>query len=193
MKKNITSLEDWKKSRTSEKQNIIDETELIEKFLHLDINELLARAKKNKRTSLGRKASTADFKKHIEGKIHDLLIERKLIGPSFFLCGIYVANLLAKTINKAPMSWYAFDFQKMVHDSGNPFTFRDGGDVCFLIASVFPERGNWRLMNLQYYKNMGAMFYFGLYQHAGLEIGYHMSTRFDTMAEVTHECFDLLV
>jgi hypothetical protein len=44
------------------------------------------------------------------------------------------------------------------------------------------------LMNIDYYRKMGASFYFKFYGLAKKEIGYHMSRQFETMAGVVQSC-----
>lgn len=59
-----------------------------------------------------------------------------------------------------------------------------------MICGVFPARGNRRLNDISYYQEMGAGLYFRYYDVAKKEIGYHMSHRFATMAEIVRDCMD---
>jgi hypothetical protein len=153
-----------------------------------DLTHLLKDAHQKKKCSLGAVTDPEQFKKWVEGKIGATLIEQQLIDASFFLCAIYIAELLTRTMREFPESWCAVDYRKESVEHENPFALKKGGDMCFLIAAVFPDRGKWRLMDLSYYEKMGAGFYYEFYYQARAEIGYHMGSCFHTMKEVTRTC-----
>ena len=75
----------------------------------------------------------------------------------------------------------------------NPFILQKGGDWCFLINSVFIERGNWRLMKPSDYNLLGKRFYFDCYQKTGREINFYMGNNYDLLSKLTKEVFDRLV
>lgn len=124
------------------------------------------------------------LKSIFERKIAEEIFSRRLIGSDIFLCGIYVSNLLAELSTRASDSWWAVDYI----DSDDSLVLKKGGDTCFAICGVFPERSSHRLMNVSYYQNAGAGFYYHFYSIAGKEIGYHMSQQFETMASVVQSC-----
>lgn len=129
-------------------------------------------------------AGKGKLKKIFERKITEEIFKAKLIGGDILLCGIYVSGLLDEFATKHPESWWAIDYAV----SGNPLTLKAGGDTCFIICGVFPERGNVRLMDLAYYQKIGAGFYNRFYNLTNKEIGYHMSQRFETMAKIVQTC-----
>jgi hypothetical protein len=124
------------------------------------------------------------LKNIFEGKITQEIFTRKLIGSDVFLCGIYVSNLLAKLTLTIPESWWAIDY----NSSNDSSALKKGGDTCFILCGVFPERGNRRLMDITYYQKMGVGFYYQFYSLAKKEIGYHMSHQFQAMVAVVQSC-----
>ncbi len=123
-----------------------------------------------------------------EREITDEIFSQKLVSGDVLLCGIYVSNLLAELALKTPESWWAIDYTAM----DESMAVKKGGDVCFAICGVFPERGNYRVMKISYYQKMGATFYRQFYELTGKEIGYYMSRRFETMAHVAQRCIGRL-
>lgn len=47
-------------------------------------------------------------------------------------------------------------------------------------------------MDISYYQKAGAGFYYSFYNSTNKEIGYHMSRRFKTMAQVVQSCLKKL-
>lgn len=155
----------------------------------VDLSQLLRQASLifQKRRDIAQKSKEVIGAKRVktffEQGITDEIINRKLIERDILLCGIYVANILADLASTSPESWWAIDYAT----SKDPSDIKKGGDVCFIICSVFPERGDHRLMDVSYYRDMGAGFYSNFYGLTKKEIGYHMSRRFETMAEIVKE------
>lgn len=155
-----------------------------------DINQLLKRANlvlkeesENIQGKLG-VIGRGKLKKIFEKKITEEILKAKLISGDVLLCGIYVSVLLDEFVTKRTDSWWAIDYAI----SENPLVLKQGGDTCFIICGVFPERGNVRLMDLSYYQKIGAGLYNRFYNLTNKEIGYHMSQRFETMAQVVQTC-----
>lgn len=153
-----------------------------------ELTELLRDAHALRTAMLGDTATPSEFKKFLEGRIGTALIESKMIDRSHFLSGLYAADLLTRTLKEQPESWWAVDFKAKSVATGDVFALKNGGDMCFLIAAVFPELGNRRLMDISYYEKMGVGFYYEFYSQRGAEIGYHMSACFRTIAAVTQLC-----
>lgn len=173
-----------KTHRTTEQKAFFEEQR------YRGMTAILASFKEDKTKSFGTHVTKKNFKQYFESKINASLIEQGLIEPSFFLCSLYVAQLLSNTLNTEPRSWYAIDYHEKSHHAGNVHEFKEGGDMCFLMASVFPEQTHRRLVDIQYYKKMGVTFYLGLYTNANIEIGYHMGKQFDVMVDITHDCIE---
>ncbi len=159
-------------------------------FESCDLNELIRRASlacKERFTFSEGKLSVigeGQLKSIFESKITQEIFTRKLIDSDVFLCGIYVSNLLTDLMMTSPESWWAIDYAV----SDEPAVLKKGGDACFIICGVFPERGNRRLTDVSYYQKMGAGFYYKFYNLAKREIGYHMSQQFETMVGVVQNC-----
>ena len=152
-----------------------------------NLNDLIKRASlicKEKFEEESGVIKAGQLKSVFESKITQEIFTRKLIGSDVFLCGIYVSKLLAELASNIPESWWAIDY----FASDNLATLKKGGDVCFIICGVFPERGNHRLMDVTYYQKMGVGFYHQFGSLAKKEIGYHMSHQFQMMAEVVQSC-----
>lgn len=124
------------------------------------------------------------LKRIFEGKISQEIIAKKLISGEVFLCGIYVSILLEKLALSVPKSWWAIDY----NNSLDPLTVKKGGDICFIICAIFPERADYRLMDIAYYEKMGRAMYYKLYGLTQKEIGYHMSHQFLVMVQVVQSC-----
>ena len=155
-----------------------------------DINQLLKRAtlvlKDDCEEVQGKLGivEKANLKKILKRKITEEIFKAKLISIEALLCGIYVSNLLDDFTTRPPASWWAIDYAA----SDNPITLQQGGDTCFIICGVFPERGNVRMMDLSYYRKIGASLYHRFYNLTNKDIGYHMSRQFETMAQVVQSC-----
>lgn len=121
------------------------------------------------------------FQRLMEAELSRMLLEGKKVSSDLFLCGIYVAKMIAANLNNPPASWYAFDYQQSTDGS----LLRQGGDVCLLIRSLFPEWAQRRLIDLDYYEYAGSGLYYQFYGKTGKEIGYYMSQNFSTMAALT--------
>ena len=126
--------------------------------------------------------------KRLEGKIAKKMIKTKMISRGLFLCGIYIPQVFTEYFHSSPESWLPIDFILKAKKLGEAFILKRGGDVCFLICSVFTERGNWGNMNLDYYQGMGKTFYHQFHAQTKKEIGCHMSNNFEIMAKLTKEC-----
>lgn len=173
--------------------DVINLAEIREKKAHpefCDLNELIKRALLVCKEGFAFSkdefgvVKEGQLKNIFESKITQEILTRKLIGSDVFLCGIYISNLLADLVQANPDSWWAVDYAT----SDKPAVLKKGGDVCFIICGVFPERGNYRLMDITYYQKMGVGFYYSFYNLAKKEIGYHMSQQFETMVSVVQNC-----
>ena len=155
-----------------------------------DINQFLKRATLILKEEVGSVQDKLDIvgrgkiKKIFERKITEEILKAKLISGDVLLCGIYISNLLDEFVTKRTDSWWAIDYAV----SEDAEVLKQGGDTCFIICGVFPERGNVRLMDISYYQKIGAGLYNRFYNRTNKEIGYHMSQRFETMAQVVQTC-----
>ena len=128
-----------------------------------------------------------------EAVISETLFSFKMISEDVFLCGIYIAKLLADIGNESPKSWYAIDFVLEGNETGNPVVIKNGADVCFLLCSIFQERAEHRVMTINDYKKYGIGLYYQYYSSTDKVIGRHMSNNFNAMTEVTHESITQLI
>ena len=128
-----------------------------------------------------------------EAVISKTLFSSKMIGEDIFLCGIYIAKLLANIGNESPKSWYAIDFVLEGNKTGNPMVIKNGADVCFLLCSIFQERAEHRSMTIGDYQKYGIGLYYQYYSSTDSIIGRHMSNNFNAMTDVTHKSITQLI
>jgi hypothetical protein len=133
-----------------------------------------------------------ELKRRIEGVIAEKIIKTRKVSKGLFLCGIYVSQVFTEYLSSSPESWIAVDYIPEAKKLESAFLFKKGGDVCFLICSIFPGRANWRTMNKDYYQKMGETFYHQFYTKTNQEIGYYMSDNFEIMVDITKECVPLI-
>lgn len=167
-----------------------DQRVYLEEQQYRRLMNVLAYFRDDEVKQFGDRVTQKKFKKYFESKLNVMLIEQRLLDPSFFFCALYIARLLSDTLTKEPVSWYAVDYHEKRLNGEDASVLKDGGDMCFLMSSVFPEHARRKLVDIPYYKKMGRMFYFGLYSSAHVEIGYHMGKRFDIMSNITHQCIE---
>jgi len=128
---------------------------------------------------------------------------RELFSDGIILCTNYISALLTKIgtdFTKEELegtvsyfeSWFAVDYQIKHNESGSLYALKKGGDLCFIICSIFPKIVSKRLVKLSYYQDIGISFYqqIGSYyyydknQSSKAEIWLHMSKFFKEMVEV---------
>jgi len=168
----------------------------------LDLNTLLKRAVElrdkvvNSRDDLKKSliiaSSPAEFRIWVSGLISEAIFKHpSLISSETFLCGSYSSSVLTECLFGSPRSWWAIDYLKKFFESKDQkkraTALKKGGDLCFLICSVFPERANVRAMRLADYRNIGIGFYQRHFSFAGAEISNHMSERFSPMAAIIRD------
>jgi hypothetical protein len=110
------------------------------------------------------------------------IIRRKQMSEEIFLCGIYIAAILAKV--SCDLKKYAVDFLDQWSTSSDPEFLKMGGDFCFILCGGFSGRCERRMMRLKDYQEMGASFYDWFYSSTGKVIGHYMSVNFATMQEI---------
>ena len=171
-----------------------------EETIPKNLNEFLERAKQlineasiskdPKIITIIRNASA--LRRKIEGVISKKIINTKMVDRGLFLCGIYVPEVFTEYLSSPPESWIVSDYRSKAEKEKNSFAFKQGGDVCFLICSIFVKRAEWRTMNPSYYHEMGESFYYQFYTRTNQEIGYHMSGNFETIVNITKDCFQAI-
>ncbi len=125
-------------------------------------------------------------------RIAKIILDRNEMAAAIFLCGTYVADLLISLASAIPDSWYFIDYLLKNWKENQSQSLKCGGDTCFLICSLFKERGNRRSMNCRDYQRVGRGMYYQYYNQTGMEVAYHMSRQFNQMAEITFDCLQNL-
>lgn len=120
------------------------------------------------------------------------LIAQNFLESSAFLCAGYIADLFGKTASKTLENKWLIEYLETYLETSSPYVLQEGGDMCFLICSVFPKRASWKLMNLNFYQEAGASLYYQYYCDANKPIGFHMSQNFISMSKITNKCLKLI-
>lgn len=124
--------------------------------------------------------------------IIDTLKEKKAISSTLFHCTSYVADLLVRLFSSEHFRLTAFGFWEEYAQSYNPYLLQRGGDACFVVSSLFSDKGTRRTMKTGYYQDMGARFYHSFYSQTLRPIGFYMGENFALMSDVTNECVSAL-
>lgn len=165
-------------------------------YLQKDINYFLKQLIEIKKDFRDRNEGLGVYSKDEMGKrMSKCLIvqstEQGLIDSGVYLCGEYISRMLNDSA-KSRFDWIAADYLERFARDGNPRILKEGGDMCFILVGLFPERGRWRLMEPSYYEKMGKGLYYKFYTETGNEIGYHMSRHFPVMIQFTQRCLRLI-
>jgi hypothetical protein len=112
------------------------------------------------------------------------IVRRKQMSEELFLCGIYIAAMLAEV--DCDLKKYAVDFLDKWSSSSDPRFLKMGGDFCFVLCGGFAARCDRRMMRLQDYQEMGASFYDWFYSSTGKVIGRYMSVNFELMQQIVN-------
>jgi hypothetical protein len=127
----------------------------------------------------------------IRGKIFDILFKDEYIDSRYFLCGEYIAELIIRTAEKPPSSWYAIDHLEQALGENGDAHWQQAADICFLLCSLFARRTEFRMMKYSDYMNMGKMFYYAFFNQSKKEIGQLMSENYDPMVKITQRSLSL--
>lgn len=131
------------------------------------------------------RARPDELKKIFSAILMNYLAQEKMIDSDYFNCAEYIADFLADYHNKCNFSWYAIDY--LIKGQEDSIQLREGANICFLICSVFPERGNFREMTIGDYEKMGRSLYYQYGEKLHHDIGYLMGRHFKTMSAVTYD------
>jgi hypothetical protein len=110
------------------------------------------------------------------------IVRRDQISEEIFLCGVYIAAMLA-TVD-CDLEKYAVDYLEKWSTSSDPRFLKMGGDFCFILCGGFSARCDRRMMTLKDYQDLGASFYDWFYTSTGKVIGHYMSVNFNLMQEI---------
>jgi hypothetical protein len=119
-------------------------------------------------------------------KFNQVLLDNKAIDSELFRCALYVAALFEKMSKEVPESYYGVDFYIRGLEEGKPEWFRRGGDVCFLVCSLFEGFAR-RRTSVKEFQRMGAYLYNLYFEGTRREIGWCMSNNFKSMVQVAQQ------
>jgi hypothetical protein len=115
------------------------------------------------------------------------LMRRNQLTEDIFLCGMYIAAMLAAA--DCDLKKYAVDFLEQWSNSSDPKFLKMGGDFCFVLCGGFAPRCDRRMMRMKDYQELGASFYDWFYTSTGKVIGHYMSVNFQLMQDVVSSIF----
>lgn len=137
--------------------------------------------------ALGINVYVKDLEDFFSRRLYSAIQKKKIKTEEIFFCQIYTAKLLQQTASRIPESWFAVDYLANCLRTGSAEELKKGGDVCFLICSIFIERGYYKLMKPEYYHEMGPAFYSSYYQNSNNLFCLHMGQQFEKIVQVTKE------
>jgi hypothetical protein len=141
----------------------------------------LSRKLPEKEGSIPRYSSVKDWLGELISKE---IVQRRQMSEEIFLCGIYIAAMLANV--DCDLKQYAVDYLDKWSTSSDPKFLKMGGDFCFVLCGGFAARCDRRMMRLKDYQEMGASFYDWFYSSTGKVIGRYMSVNFELMQEIVN-------
>lgn len=170
--------------------------------LEENLSELMKRAKKmqeEKGMSDDKefvvKATFEKMERMISRDISDTILRKAHVNSEYFLCGDYIAKMIARTAKEPPESLYVIDYLAKVEDERDYWNWQKAADLAFLICTLFRKRADHRMMRYEDYVKMGKGLYITFYNkyykrnkdQDGVGIGYLMSRNYRTMAEITRD------
>lgn len=151
--------------------------------------EALGKIKEIPSLQEGATMNPARFKRLVEARIMQGIVQKKEISTASFLCGLYSAEVLTRFLRTVEGDLDRISQLENFSETGNPYFYQTAGDHLFYISAVFPENADRlrRQLKIQDYHDMGARCYFTFYDLTGIEIGYHMSQQFVSMTSIVHQ------
>ncbi len=128
-----------------------------------------------------------ELEEMIKKSISSILMNAQCTNSDYFLCGIYISKMVAKTAENPPESFYAIDHLKKIDSMEDYWNWQAAGDVSFLSCAFFPERFNHGFMTYKDCVSIGVGSYANFYSKSLKEIGYLMSIHYEKMAEITRK------
>jgi hypothetical protein len=119
--------------------------------------------------------------------MNTLLLNEGGIDSRLFRCVIHVSRIIARATVQTPKSFYASDYYLQAIKTDKPIVLREGGDMCYLLCTFFPERANRRCMTVQDCEQMGTQMYYKYYEKSKNTLGLCMGDCFKTMILVAQE------
>ena len=120
--------------------------------------------------------------------MNTLLLQERTIDLQLFRCVIHVSRVIASAVEHTPKSFYATDYYLKAIKTDRPSLLREGGDMCYLICTFFPERVNRRCMTVKDCEQLGTQLYYRYYEKSKNTLGLCMGDHFKTMILVAQEC-----
>jgi hypothetical protein len=116
------------------------------------------------------------------------LLNEGEINSILFRCVIYTSRIIAESIGKALDGFYSLQYYVEAINTDNLNLLREGGDMCYLICTFFPEYANRRFMTVGDCEQIGRQMYYKYYQKSENSLGLYMGNNFKTMVMIAQEC-----
>jgi hypothetical protein len=120
--------------------------------------------------------------------MNTLLLQERAIDSHLFRCVMHVSRVIADAVEHTPKSFYATDYYLKAIKTDKPSLLREGGDMCYLICTFFPERANRRCMTVKDCEQLGTQLYYRYYEESKNTLGLCMGDHFKTMILIAQEC-----
>ncbi len=167
------------KEKRNEKENRVRSlTEFLEEFSKEKKKAIFTQFK-NKETF-----TISEFKKFLEVRISDKIIEQKRLERETFLCSNYVASLLASMLHPEKIeTWSGVEHLIEYEKKKDSETLKKGADVCFFFYTFFLDQN---IPQLKLSEDIGIRLYFLLHRVTGQTIALSMGKNFPFMGKIAH-------
>lgn len=160
------------------KEKALSLTQMVEEFSR---ERSKADLEKIKNASI---LSPKDFKKALELKIYQKVVEQRKIERENFLCSAYVAELLTDMIHPEKIeSWSGVDHLVRYSKEGSTALLKKGADICFFYYAYFLDRN---IAQMKITKDIGSRLYFLLYYAESSSVAFYMGKNFPFMGKIAH-------
>lgn len=130
-----------------------------------------------------------EVKEIFRQRICQKMINEGMVESNILLAGQYVADVIDKRLKKPFEIMTAFELLEKANANKNDWEFLEAGNTCLMINAVFPERGNWRQMSPEYYRDCGKAFYWKFYLGTEREMGCTLGKNYDLICGVVASTF----
>lgn len=128
--------------------------------------------------------SPEKFKKALELKIYQGIVEQRKIERENFLCSAYIAELLTDMIHPEKIeSWSGIDHLIRYEKERSTILLKKGADICFFYYAYFLDRN---IAQTKMTADIGSRLYFLLYYAESSAIAFYMGKNFPFMGKIAH-------
>ncbi len=165
--------------RKNPKEKALSLTQMIEEFSRERSRVDLKKIRETKTLS------PEKFKKALELKIYQSIVEQRKIERENFLCSAYIADLLTDMIHPEKVeSWSGIDYLIRYEKEKNTILLKKGADICFFYYAYFLDQN---IAQIKITKDIGSRLYFLLYYAESSAVAFYMGKNFPFMGKIAHQ------